>query len=119
MLTPDEKIKLAGLLLVVANKGVGVYEGDDKEEKYRDLASFVVEEVDLGFDMPFISDERLSIILIGIETLCVSEEGEFCFPDLNGDKLENLLIREPESSSIFPLWNGIGIWIFLSFYTSF
>ena len=116
MLTPDEKIKLAGLLLVVTDKGVGVYEGDDKEEKYRELASAVGVERKLVHDMPFISDGRLSV---GIETLCVSEEGEFCFPDLNGDKLENLLIREPESSSIFPLWNGIGIWIFLSFYTSF
>ena len=53
--------------------------------------------------MSFISDGGLSIILIGIETLCVSEEGEFCFPDVKRDKLENLLSREPESSSIFSL----------------
>ena len=98
MLTPDEKIKLAGLLLVVTDKGVGVYEGDDKEEKYRDLASFVDAEVELRFNIPFISDGRLSVILIGIETLDV----EFSFPDVKGDKLENLLNREPESSSIFP-----------------
>ena len=32
MLTPDENIKLAGLLLVVPDKGIGVYEGDDKDE---------------------------------------------------------------------------------------
>ena len=102
MLTPEEKNKLAGLLMFVTDKGVGVYEGDDKEEKYRDLASFVVAEVELGFDMSFISDGRLSIILIGIETLCVSEDVEFSFPDVKGDKLENLLNREPESSSIFP-----------------
>jgi hypothetical protein len=53
--------------------------------------------------MPLITDGMLSIILIGIETLCVSEEVEFCFPDTKGDKIENLLNREPESSSIFPL----------------
>ena len=103
LLTPDEKIKLDDLWLVVADKGVGVYEGDDKEEKYRDLASAVGVERELVHDMPFISDVRLSVILIGIETLCVSEEGEFCFPGMKGDKLENLLNRDPESSSILPL----------------
>ena len=103
LLTPDEKMKLDGLLLVVTDEGVGVYEGDDKEEKYRDLASAVGVERELVHDMPFISDVRLSVILIGIETLCVSDEGEFCFPDVKGDKLENLFNREPESSSIFPL----------------
>ena len=86
--------------MVVADKGVGVYEGDDKEEKYRDLASAVGVERELVREMPFISDGRLSVILIGIETLCVSEEVEFCFPGMKGDKLENLLSRE--SSTIFP-----------------
>ena len=92
MFTPDEKIKLAGLLLFVTVKGVGVYEGDDKEDKYRDLASFVDAEMELAFDMP----------LIGIETLSVSEDVELSFPDVKGDKLENLLNREPKLSSIFP-----------------
>lgn len=102
LLTPDENIKLDGLLLLVDSKAVGVYEGDDNEEKYRDLASAVGEERELVCDMPFISYGRLSVILIGIETLCVSEEVECCFPDMKGDKLENLLNREPDSSSIFP-----------------
>ena len=53
--------------------------------------------------MSFISDGMPSVIFIGIETLCDSEEGEFCFPDVKGDKFENLLNKEPDSSSTFPL----------------
>ena len=99
LLTPDENIKLAGLLLVVSATVVG----EDSDEKYRDLAAVDCDESELDKDRLLISKWRLSVSLIGIETLGAEVEDEFCIPGMKVVKLETLpSIEVSDFMSMFP-----------------